>query len=421
MRLRSIAMLVLAGLAAVTAGCGDDGGSAEDASFELRVGNVLPFTGDLAPFGPSLDRSARIAADEVNKAVKQAGVDGVSVTIVDSQDDETRSQAGVEAARKLVQTDDVQVLVGSMASNVTLAIAQSVAIPNEVVMITPTSTTPEISDLEDDDLVWRILASDTLQGQALARATGDAFGKDATVNLGARNDAFGVALKDLFREEFEGAGGKVGVDVTWNPESPSFDTEASRLIQGSPDGWVIIDFPETYARFGPALVRAGGSWAPSRMLMTEAMRNEESLQKVGEEAAQGLRGTAPTSEDAPGRPALDRLFKARAEDEPLTGFEGSSFDSVVLAFLAALRGGDADPSTIKQNLRAVSGPPGRKYTFQELDRAIGDLRAGKEIDYEGAWGPIDWDNRGDPTSALYELWRYRGEKIDTLKTFTFGG
>jgi branched-chain amino acid transport system substrate-binding protein len=412
--------LAVLACAVFAAGCGDDD-SAGEGGFELRIGNVLPFTGDLAPFGPSLDRSARLAVQEIDAALRKAGVEGVSVEIVDSQDDETRPQAGVEAAKKLVETDDVQVLVGSMASQVTLAIAESVTIPSGVVMITPTSTAPEITDLDDDDLVWRVLASDTLQGSALADAVTDAFGDGATVNVGARNDAFGDALKQLFVREYEANGGQIGANLSWNPEAPNFDSEAQDLTSGNPDGWVVIDFPETYQRFGPALARAGGGWSPDKMLMTEAMRNEESLKEVGPQAAEGLRGTAPTSEGAPAREELDRLFESKAsEDEPLTGFEGSSFDSVILAFLAAVKAGSSDPEDIKENLQAVSGPPGQKYTYLQLDQAIEDLRAGEEIDYEGAWGPIDWTDVGDPSSAIYEVWRYGDGKIDQLKTFTFG-
>lgn len=416
------AIVAIALVAVISACGGDDDSAGGDGGFELRIGNALPFTGDLGAFGPSLDRSAKLAVGEIEAALQGAGIDDIMVEIVDSQDTETRPQPGVEAANKLVQTDEVQVLIGAMASNVTLAIAESVTTPNGVVMITPTSTAPEITDLEDDDLVWRVLASDTLQGSALAQAVTDAFGEGATVNVGARNDAFGNALKALFVEEYEGLGGEIGVNISWNPEAPNFDGEAQELVGGNPDGWVVIDFPETYKRFGPALVRAGGAWSPSNMLMTEAMRSEEELAKVGPQATEGLRGTAPTSEGAPAREELDELFEAEASRrEPLTGFEGSSFDSVMLAFLAAVAGDSSDPEDIKENLQAVSGPPGTKYTYLELDQAIADLRDGEEIDYEGAWGPIDWTEAGDPSTAIYEVWRNRNGKIDQVDTFNFGG
>src|ERR687892_268724 len=423
-------LLVLV-LAVLLAGCGGDGDDEEEAtgtetaaaeapSFELRIGPVLPLTGDLASFGPSQAEAARIAVDQIRQALTAKGLSDVEVTLLDVEDDGGRSQAGVEGATKHVQTDNVSVLLGTMASSVTIPIAESVAIPNEVVQITPTSTAPEITELDDDGYVWRILSSDTLQGSALVDAVADAFGSDATINVGARNDAFGTALKELFEQGWEEQGGTVGASVQWNPEATTLDTEASQLADGSPDGWVIIDFPETFARFGPALVRAGG-WDPRQTFMTEAMRNAEELTKIGAEATEGLRGTAPTSEDAPARDAFDALFEQEAEGSPLTGFEGASFDAVLLSFLAALAAGSSDPDDVKGSLQDVSGPPGEKYTFEQLDQAVQALLAGEDIDYEGAWGPIDFDENGDPGSAIYEVWEFDGTDVATQTTFTFEG
>src|ERR687891_457929 len=394
--------------------------AAEAPSFELVIGPVLPLTGDLASFGPSQAEAARIAVEQIEQVLVSEGLGDVTVTLLPVEDDGGRSQAGVEAATKHVQTDEANVLLGTMASSVTIPMAEAVAIPNGVVQITPTSTAPEITDLEDDGLVFRILSSDTLQGSALVDAVADAFGSDATINVGARNDAFGTALKELFEQGWEDQGGAIGESGTWNPEAATFDTEARRLAGGNPDGWVIIDFPETFAKVGPALVRAGG-WDPSKTFMTEAMRNADELKKIGAQATDGLRGTAPTSEDAPARDAFDALFQQEAKRSPLTGFEGASFDAVLLSFLAALAAGSSDPDHVKGSLQDVSGPPGEKYTFEQLDQAVQALLAGEDIDYEGAWGPIDFDENGDPGSAIYEVWEFDGTDVATQTTFTFEG
>jgi ABC-type branched-subunit amino acid transport system substrate-binding protein len=433
LRLFAVTLVVVASL--VAAGCGDDdeeegapaGGTAADtaaaeaASFDLKIGAVLPLTGDLASFGPSQAEAARIAVEQIEDVLTSKGLSDVTVELVGVEDDQGKSQPGVEAATKLVQTNDATVLLATMASSVTIPIAQSVAIPNEVVLISPTSTAPEITDLEDEGYVYRILSSDNLQGSALVDAVADAFGADATINVGARNDAFGTALKQLFEDGWEEGGGTVDASVTWNPESANLDTEAQQLAAGTPDGWVIIDFPETFAKMGPALVRAGG-WDPAKTFMTEAMRNADALKEVGAQATDGLRGTAPTSEDAPARDAFDELFTAEAkEGTPLTGFEGASFDGVMLAFLAALKAGSAEGADVKEELAAVSGPPGEKYTFEELDQAVQDILDGKDVDYEGAWGPVNFDENGDPGSAIYEVWQFTGGEVSTQKTFTFGG
>lgn len=431
LRLLALVILVL-----FAAGCGGDDDAdeaapeteaaeteapAEAPSFELRIGPVLPLTGDLASFGPSQAEAARIAVEQIQAALDDAGLTDVTVTLLPVEDDGGRAQAGVEAATKFVQTDNVHVLLGTMASSVTIPIAESVTIPNQVVHITPTSTAPEITDLADDGYVWRILSTDNLQGSALVDALADTFGSDATINVGARNDAFGTALKQLFEDGWREQGGTIGASVTWNPEAATFDTEAAQLAGGSPDGWVVIDFPETFAKMGPALVRAGG-WDPANTFMTEAMRNADELTNIGAQATEGLRGTAPTSEDAPARDTFDALFEQEAEEgTPLTGFEGASFDAVMLSFLAALHAGSSEPAEIKESLQTVSGPPGEKYTFEQLGEAIQAVLDGEDIDYEGAWGPIDFDENGDPGSAIYEVWQFDGNEVSTLTTFRFQG
>jgi branched-chain amino acid transport system substrate-binding protein len=93
----------------------------------------------------------------------------------------------------------------------------------------------------------------------------------------------------------------------------------------------------------------------------------------------------------------------------------------MLAFLAALAAGSSEPAEIKERLQAVSGPPGTKYTFEQLDQAVQDLLDGEDVDYEGAWGPIDFDENGDPGSAIYEVWTFDGNEVSTQKTFTFQG
>lgn len=402
---------------------GDDEGEAgegqSDVAFELRLGTVLPLTGDLSAFGPSLDRAAAIAVELINETLEEEGLGDISVEMVASEDSQTLQGPGVEAATKLVNSDDVDAIIGAMASNVTIPIGESVAVPNEVVLVSPTSTSPDITNLDDDNLVYRVLSSDVLQGEALGDAVFDAFGEGATVNVGARNDAFGTALKDLFEARYTELGGQIGESVTWNPDAPTYDTEAQQLAAGDPDGWVIIDFPETFARLGPSLIRAG-DWDPGRTFMTEAMRNADELNEIGGDELTGLRGTAPTSEVAPAREPFDELFRDRAPDETLTGFEGSSFDAVMVVFLAALQAGSTDGPAIADNMASVSGPGGEQYTFEELGAAIQAVLAGEEIDYEGAWGPIDFDENGDPGSAIYEVWQFEDGSIDTLETFTFG-
>jgi ABC-type branched-subunit amino acid transport system substrate-binding protein len=393
-------------------------GTTKTCSFQLKIGDVLPFTGDLAAYGPNLDRAVKLAVALDNKALKAAGLTHASVKLVGSEDGQGSATAASEAATKLIKSNGATVIIGEMASGATIPMAQSVTIPDGVVLISPTASDPAITSLNDNGLVFRAYPSDTLQGKVLGTASLDAFGKGATLNVGARNDAFGTALLKLFVAQWTSLGGKIGQQVQWNPDQANFDTEAGQLVSGNPAGWVIIDFPTTFEKFVPSLVRTG-KWSASKTLMTEAMRNTDELNKVGD-PANSLRGTAASAAGGPAGAAFAALWKSSVTGaKPFTGFEGTAFDAANVAFLAAVKGCSAAPSKVKVNLGPVSGPPGTKVTFQSLTKAVKLLRAGKDINYEGAFSPVDFDANGDIGSAVYEIWQYSNKQITTLKTITF--
>jgi ABC-type branched-subunit amino acid transport system substrate-binding protein len=386
-------------------------------SFNLKVGDVMSFTGDLSAYGPSLDAAVKIGVDQINKALAADGLsDRLSVTLVGSEDDQTKIPPAVEGAQKLVKVDKANVLIGTISSGSTIAVAQSVAIPNNIVQITPTSSTPAISFLKDKNLVFRLLPSDSFSAVELVKAVSLRLGKRATVNLGFRNDDFGNALAALFKTKWKANGGQLGKVVSWNPDAPNFDTEAQQLAGGDPDGWVIIDFPQTFQKFAPALVRAGG-WTPTKTFMTNEMKDSDALKKIGSEATEGLSGVATTFPKTSASKQLSALFKKQAKGKPETGFEGVSFDAVTLSFLAALEARTSNPSVFKNHIQKVTGPPGVKLNFTQLPKAIKLIIAGKKVNFEGVSGPLDLDSHGDPTSETFEVWKVKDSVPQTQATY----
>jgi len=416
-----VAGLVLASLAVVVGLTAAAAGTTRSScSFTLRIGDVLPFTGGLAAYGGNMDKAVRLAIKLQNAALKKDGLSKrIKVELVDSQDDQTQASAAVEAAKKEVG-EHVDVIIGSMASGATIPMAQSVTIPSHVVLLSPTASAPQVVHLKGGrGWVWRLYPSDTLQGRVLAQAALRKFGRGATINVGARNDAFGTALEQLFVSQWQKLGGRIGVKIAWNPNQPTFDTEAGELASGHPAGWVIIDFPQTFLNLVPALVRTG-KWEASRTLATEALKDAATLDKIGQPAV-GLSGTAASAAGGPAGNAFHALWNKEVKGaQPYTGFEGTAFDAANVAFLAALKACSAAPAKLKNNLVSVSGPPGTKVTFQQLARAIKLILAHKDVNYEGAFSPVDFLPDGDISSAVYEIWRYDGHgTFSTLKTFTF--
>jgi ABC-type branched-subunit amino acid transport system substrate-binding protein len=241
------------------AGCGgdnDEGGGGNE-SFDLVIGDSIPLTGDLSDFGPPGQKASDLAVSVINKAIQQAGVDQ-TVKVV-HEDNETSPQAAVQAARKMVDSDGASCITGAWASADTLPTAQSVAIPDGILEISPASTSDEITGLDDNGLVNRTAPPDSFQGPTLANAIADSMGgaQGKTVNIGARNDSYGTGLAGTFGDAWKELGGTVGQQVIYDPERPSYDSEAGQITSGNPDAFVIIDFPETFVKVGPALQRTG--------------------------------------------------------------------------------------------------------------------------------------------------------------------
>ena len=397
----------------ILAGCGDDDPDSEPAgngSFELVIGDLVPLSGDFGDFGPPGEKAADLAMEQINAAIEETGADH-EVTI-EHEDSQTDPSAAVQAARKLL-AHDASCIAGAWDSASTIPVAESVTIPEDVLQIT-ISTSDEITGLEDDGVVNRITPPDSFQGPALADVIADDLGsaEGKTVNIGARNDAYGTNLAETFATAWEELGGVVGDRVEYDPKLPNYDTEADAIVSGDPDAIVIIDFPETFNKLGPALVRTG-EWDPAIAWTADGLQSSELPASAGEEATEGMRGTVPgVPEGDTAAAAFDELYTAAPGPDRMA-FDSHNFDSVILCYLAAVAAGSSDGADMAAEVRSVSGPPGEQYTFEELPEAIEALERGEDIDYQGASGPIDMDEAGDTTAGVYDVWGFEDGKIET--------
>lgn len=400
--------------------CGGDddesaGGGGSGGKLDLVIGNLVPLTGDLSPYGPAGQKAGELAADQINSAIQKAGVDQ-SVELV-TEDGASDDQGGVQAARKLI-ADGATCISGDYASTATVAVARSVTIPGGVMLISPASTADALSDLEDEGLFARTAPPDGLQGKALAdRMEQELNGlQGKTINIGARNDLYGTGFADSLEAELEERGATVAEKVVYDPEQPSYNSEAAQLTSGNPDNFVIIDFPETFAKVGPALARTG-NWEPSKTFITDGLSSTDLAELLSPEETDGMLGTAPGSFSGNATTAFDSLFK-EAPGAARNLFDAPTFDDVILCYLAAVSAGSSDGEQIAEAIVDVTGPPGAKFTFEQLPQAIDALEEGKDIDYEGASGPVDWDENGDLSRYIYDVSEFKGGqlvKVDTVE------
>jgi ABC-type branched-subunit amino acid transport system substrate-binding protein len=168
----------------------------------VKIGSLVSTTGDLAAYGPPINNGSLLAAKDVNAA---GGVLGRDVEII-LRDTQTNPTAAVDAAKKLVDIDNVVGIAGALSSGVTIPVATSVSIPSGVVQISPASTSEKISTLNDNDYIFRTVAMDALQAPALARVLvkDKGFAKISIVYV---NNDYGEGLAKGLKSAFEDMGG----------------------------------------------------------------------------------------------------------------------------------------------------------------------------------------------------------------------
>jgi len=194
-----------------------------DGEFTARIGVLMPETGDLGPLGGPIRDGALLAATQVNDA-------GLNVTVETRvEDTQTDPQAGISGANALVN-DGFGAVVGPASSNVNLQVADQVFIPNGVVGISPSSTDPNVTDLDDNGFIFRTAPSDLLQGPAMADlAVGDNVGASSTGTL-YLNDAYGQSLEESYVNAFQERDGTVDQRVSFEPNQPTYSSQWSDVL-----------------------------------------------------------------------------------------------------------------------------------------------------------------------------------------------
>lgn len=418
---RTVAVAAVLSLAIGACGSSDDdggttaggsGGGGDASSLDLKIGALLPLTGESSQWGPPWKKATDLAGQQIEEAIGRAGADhAVEILAVDSQQ---LPQDALQAARQAV-SQGATCLSGPSSSSAAIPVANSLALRDGILQIT-TATSDQITTLDDPEgLVNRTDPPDSFQGPTLAdvieQAIGGADGK--TVNVGARNDAYGTGLADTFTAAWEAKGGTVGERVVYDPKQPSYETEAQQIVSGDPDAFVIIDFPETYSKVGPALVRTG-RFDPARAFTTDGLYSGSLGDDAGAASIEGMRGTTPGApEGSRAATGFKELFERSGPGGvPLEAFSAQVFDNAVLCYLAAVAAGSTDGEKMAEKVRDVSRAPGTKFTWQQLPEAIEALQRGEEIDYEGASGEIEMDDAGDATAGVYDVFAFRDGRLE---------
>ncbi|MEZ5171381.1 MAG: ABC transporter substrate-binding protein [Acidimicrobiia bacterium] len=375
----------------------DDTGGGETGA--LTYGKLLPETGDLSAIIGALSTPVDIATEEINAA---GGVNGEDVEVI-SQDSGTDPDIASAAADQLL-ADDVDVIIGAAASGVSLAIVDKVT-SEGVVMCSGSNTSAELTDVDDNGgFYFRTAPPDKLQGPAMS----ELLASDGITNIViiARNDSYGVGFSDAITDSFEAAGGTVTDQIAYDPEGTNFDAEATQVTEAISNGAeavVLIGFNDDGGLVEQALIQAGAGPADIPTYMADGSKGSSFFEAVDPNnpaVLVGVRGTAPAAAPAGADHPFEAVYAETGED---TIFSSYFYDCVILTALAAQSAGSNDPSAIKDAIPDVLTGDNACKEFAECKQFLED---GETINYDGASGPLDFSDVGEPQRGAYDVWMY---------------
>ena len=402
---RATLALTLVSTSLLTTACQNTGtGVGTQTGKGLKLGTLLPTTGDLSSIGQNMPIAVKLAVDKINAC---DGVNENPVTLI-NEDSQTDPSAGSTAMTKLAEVDKVAGVVGAFASSVSSA-AVDVAARNKVMLVSPGSTSPIFTERakngEFNDYWARTAPPDNYQAQALAAlANKQGFNNVSTVVI---NNDYGVGFEQEFVQAFEKLGGKIATKsspVRYDPKAATLDSEAKAAFGSKPDAVAAILYAET----GSVLLKSAFEQGLSdgvTVLLTDGVYSEDFVRQVGKtgDGKSIIGGSLGTVPGADGQALEDftALWKEKTGQE-LSAFAPHSWDAAILLMLAAEAANANTGEGIKSQIREVANAPGTEVT--DPCEAMELIRNGEDINYQGASGNVDIDENGDVVGS-YDVWK----------------
>ena len=405
MALRSnlITLAAMAVLLIVGSSCGG-GTERPETPTPLKIGLLLNFSSS-PETSADRKRAFDLAIEQVNDAGGVLGrpVEGVSVDVPLDPDQ------AVEAARQLVEVDGVPAIVGPSASAAALPVSEKVTGPAGIPNISPSATSPQLTEAEDDDYFFRTALSDTAQGPVLARVTLEQ-GLD-NVAVIYRDDPYGRDWHEASKSPGRGSA------VRFRDRGP--DYLPCRLTTdrgGGAQALVVI----TFADQAESIVReALDEGIFDRFVFGDAAKRKSLVQNIGGDRLGDMYGTAGApAPDSAATVEWDRAYIDKYGRLPDLTYVKETYDATVAIALAAQSADSVEGAGIRDHLRVIASSPGQTVygTPGGVAEGLTLLREGREINYEGAANTLDWDENGDLKSGYIGSWRFtRDEDIEDLE------
>lgn len=377
----------------------------------LRLG-LLTYIGEGSPQNArDRQRAFHLAVAHLNQG---GGVFGRQVEAVVA-DTELNPDTAVAAARRLIEEQGIHAIVGPSTSANARPVAEQVAGPAGVPAISPSATSPRLTDLADHDFFFRVALSDVAQGPVLARIARER-GFD-NVGVIYRDDLWGQGLADAFDDAWDRSARFVAVAT----DQTSFVQALRESAAAGAEALIVILF-QTAAVV--AVQEALDLGMYEQFIFSDSLKNPALFEAIGSDLA-GMYGTGTAA--PPGgatAAAWDAAYVAAYGSLPTGTNVREVYDATIALALAAQAANSTDGTAIRDHLRAIGLAPGRPAIAgpQGVAEALATLADGGDVLYQGASGTLDWDANGDLRKGFIGIWRFTEDgQVEDVEAVPFQG
>ncbi len=341
---------------------------------EVKLGILIGFTGPIESLTGPMAGGAELAMKEVSDSGKL--LDAATVTSMRADSGCIDNGLATSNAERLI-ADGINGLIGGDCSGITGAVLQNVAIPNGMVMISPSATSPGLSTMEDNNLFFRTSPSDSREGQVMAIILQEHGVK--SIALTYTNNDYGKGLADAIKTSFEAVGGEVTIYAAHEDGKADYSAEVGALASAGGDLLVVAGYLD---QGGLGIIQAAlDTGAFDTFGLPGGMIGENLPKNVGPDL-DGSYGQYASSEGK-GPDTFNKMAEA-------AGFDGTSpyapesYDAAALFMFAMQAADSTDPAKYGSHIFDVANAPGEKIYPGELAKGLEIIAGGGDIDYVGA-------------------------------------
>ena len=368
----------------------------------LRQGVLMPLSGGLSNLGQPIHDGATLPFKLL---------EGNTGFIIDSRVEDTQTDPNVgQTVAKGLADAGYPAVTGPAGSETIIQVAENIFIPDNVLSCSPSATSPAITNLDDNNLIWRTPPTDTLQSEVLAQVASDNIRASTAATLSV-NNTYGQLNSETFASAYSGT---VQNQVSFPKGASSYSSQLSQALSDDPGVVIVIGYPESGVQLFRDFYSEYAGETP--FLVTDGLRDSALPSDVGN-AMSNVRGTAPLAA-GPGNEFFTTEYENAYGVEPGV-FTSHAFDATAICLLANAAAGENSGPAIAKQMQAVANPGGEEVTPSTLADGLAMAAEGTEIQYQGASSAVDFDDNGDLKAATYELFGFQEYGVETIKEIDF--